>query len=71
MNAQNVHDESYRKAGKLDRESFSTTFDVARSGLLDLIGAELLERKNAGIPESVSAEVYALNVYGKWKGARA
>ncbi|KAH9913016.1 uncharacterized protein B0H18DRAFT_1088222 [Fomitopsis serialis] len=62
VNQKDVHDESYRKAGKLDAEHFSPKFDPTRSGLLDIIGTELMERDRDS--PSVRAELYKLNVYG-------
>lgn len=63
LDKQDVLDESYRKAGKLDREQFAATFDPGRAGVLDVIGTELLERDRESQP--VRAEVYKLNVYGR------
>ena len=39
---EDVYDETYRKAGKLDREDFAITFDPSRSCLADVIRNELL-----------------------------
>lgn len=57
-------DESYRKAGKLDRGSFAVDLDLEQNGLMEIIRSELLETKD---PEkAVHAELYKLNVYGKF-----
>jgi hypothetical protein len=58
---EDVLDETYRKAGKMDRSRFATQFDLAEARLLDVIRGELLrENKDKG----VVAELYKLNVYG-------
>lgn len=54
-------DESYRKAGKLDVTHFSSTFNLADSGLIDIVRSELLEGENDR--KTVRAELYKLNVY--------
>jgi hypothetical protein len=61
---QNVHDESYRKAGKLDVSDFATGLSIERSGLVDIIQSELLEGRGGGV--EVEAELYKLNVYGEF-----
>lgn len=40
---EDVHDESYRKAGKLDKGHFAATFDPEQSGLLHAIRHNVLE----------------------------
>lgn len=42
-NQEDVLDESYRKAGKLDSTDFATFFDPVRSGLIEIIRGCLLE----------------------------
>ena len=65
VNNQDVFDETYRKAGKLDCEDFATTFDASRSGLVDVIRTELLvENPKKVKSEDVNIELYKLNVYG-------
>lgn len=56
---QDVQDPSYRKAGKLDTTQFSTPFNLAGSGILDVLKDEML------IKHDLRAELYKLNVYGK------
>ncbi|KAF8073371.1 hypothetical protein FPV67DRAFT_1477514 [Lyophyllum atratum] len=60
---EDVLDESYRKAGKMDSESFSTKFNVDKLGIVDRIRGQLLD--GADEEKVVSAELYKLNVYGK------
>ncbi|KAH8078414.1 hypothetical protein BXZ70DRAFT_961687 [Cristinia sonorae] len=62
-NNEDVLDESYRKAGKLDASRFSSTIDIHRTGLLQLIGDHLC--KNLPPSSTIQAERYKLNVYGK------
>ncbi|KAI0727102.1 hypothetical protein C8Q72DRAFT_475640 [Fomitopsis betulina] len=59
---ENVHDESYRKAGKLNTEHFSVGLDLIGTGLLDVIQTEFLEVYKDTPP--IRAERYNLNVYG-------
>ncbi|KAI0077134.1 hypothetical protein K474DRAFT_1707573 [Panus rudis PR-1116 ss-1] len=60
-NKEDVLDESYRKAVKLDTKYFATKFDITSSGLLGIIKGDLLAQGNAG--RDVRAELYKLNVY--------
>ena len=64
VNSKDVFDENYRKAFKLDTTDFATKFDLRESGLMKTIHSELLEGHVATKP--VDAELYKLNVYGKW-----
>jgi hypothetical protein len=57
-----VYDETYRKAGKMDAASFSSKFNLERSGLLDGISAHMLEGHDE--KRTIEAELYKLNVYG-------
>ncbi|KAL1744221.1 hypothetical protein HDZ31DRAFT_39161 [Schizophyllum fasciatum] len=59
-NQQDVLDETYRKAGKMDTSNFSTNFSPP-SSVLGLVRDELLERRNMRLVYSL----YKLNVYGK------
>lgn len=61
-NKEDVLDESYRKAGKLDTAHFMTRIDVERSGLMNAIRYDLLEGHDGRRP--IKAELYKLNVYG-------
>lgn len=62
FNEKDVLDESYRKAGKLDRSEFATGFDVHRNGLVDIVRNDLLNDEE--VQGSIRAELYKLNVYG-------
>ena len=59
---ENVHDESYRKAGKLNTEHFSVGLDLIGTGLLDVIPTEFLEVYKETPP--IRAERCNLNIYG-------
>ncbi|XP_055334293.1 uncharacterized protein LOC129585582 [Paramacrobiotus metropolitanus] len=62
INQQDVYDETYRKAGKMDVEEFASKFDLERSGILTHIKDGLLDHTNYGRP--VDWELHKLNVYG-------
>ncbi|PIL34922.1 hypothetical protein GSI_02709 [Ganoderma sinense ZZ0214-1] len=63
---EDVYDETYRKAGKLDAKNFATTFDTRSTSLVNAIRIELLIENPKRIQsEDVSIEPYKLNVYGK------
>jgi hypothetical protein len=62
VNQQDVYDETYRKAGKMDATAFASKFNLERSGLLDGIRAHMLEGHND--KKTIVAELYKLNVYG-------
>ncbi|KAI0345605.1 hypothetical protein BDW22DRAFT_894553 [Trametopsis cervina] len=59
---QDVYDESYRKAGKLDTTHFAVNFHPGPAGLLNDIRDVLLE--GCDLDTDVTAELYKLNVYG-------
>lgn len=63
MNQEDVLDESYRKAGKLDKSDFSINLDVVRSGLLQAVHDGLFSWEAS--PRHIQAELYKLNVYGQ------
>jgi hypothetical protein len=56
-----VLDETYRKAGKMDANAFSSKFNLEHSGLLDGIRAHMLEGHDEN--KTIEAELYKLNVY--------
>jgi hypothetical protein len=61
LKGEDVIDESYRKASKLDPYAFSTTFCPYEVGIIDILGQTLLplpQTKSQGI----RAEFYKLNV---------
>lgn len=62
---ENVLDEGYRKAGKMDSEAFDTNFSPYETGIVDQIAQLLLPnlRANESLERSVRAELYKLNVY--------
>ncbi|KZV92870.1 hypothetical protein EXIGLDRAFT_646774 [Exidia glandulosa HHB12029] len=62
MNQNDVLDESYRKAGKLDRKDFSINLDVVSTGLLQAVHSALFGWEDK--PRNIQAELYKLNVYG-------
>lgn len=68
--AEEVIDESYRKASKLDPIDFLTNFCPYKSGIIDVI-AQLLLPTVQSEPRRVLADLYKLNVYsapsGKFK----
>ncbi|KAF8840622.1 hypothetical protein BDN67DRAFT_990258 [Paxillus ammoniavirescens] len=59
-NGEDVLDETYRKAGKMDLTAFSTLFDPRSLGIHDQIIQGLFTRDRG-----VQMELYKLNVYGK------
>ncbi|KAK3667971.1 hypothetical protein LTR22_001038 [Elasticomyces elasticus] len=67
---EDVFDETYRKARKLDTSQFATTFCPYANGIIDVV-AQMLLPSIAGHQRGVKAELYKLNVYsgpsGKFK----
>jgi hypothetical protein len=62
LNQNDVLDESYRKAGKMDATDYATQFCPTDSGIVDIIRDGLLYGPN--IEKSIKVEPYKLNVYG-------
>ena len=61
-NNEDVLDESYRKAWKMDTSHFACQFDVVKTGILDIVHDQLLHyAKNT---KNLEAHLYKLNVYG-------
>ncbi|KAK5717397.1 hypothetical protein LTR15_009291 [Elasticomyces elasticus] len=58
---ENVVDESYRKAGKLDVTAFCSDFCPYNTGIINVVNQVLVPSLNAH--RSVKAELYKLNVY--------
>ncbi|KAH8824969.1 hypothetical protein DL96DRAFT_1817580 [Flagelloscypha sp. PMI_526] len=58
---EDVLDEAYRKAGKLDNTRFAPLFDVSNTGVL----AAAISGLGRDPDERVHAELYKLNVYGE------
>ncbi|KIK19542.1 hypothetical protein PISMIDRAFT_107364 [Pisolithus microcarpus 441] len=63
VNREDVYDESYRKAGKLDIPNFAPSFDIGSTGLVDIVRDALLDGEDD--QRRIKAEMYKLNVYGK------
>lgn len=63
INQEDVLDESYRKAGKMEVTDFSPKFNLADSSLMDVVRSELLEGHESN--KAIKTELYKLNVYGK------
>ena len=59
---EDVLDETYRKAGKLDSESFAPLLDPVRTDLSKIIRGYLLEGTQS--VNNIKIELYKLNVYG-------
>ncbi len=64
-----VHDETYRKAGKLDKTDFLLAFDAEDAGLIDTVREELAMPRYKK-DDAIRAEMYKLNVYGASKPAQ-
>lgn len=61
---EDVLDETYRKAGKMDRGEFSISFESALGVFLEQAAKQLLGISKEGVHEEVFVELYKLNVYG-------
>ena len=59
---QDVFDESYRKAWKLDTSEFATQFDIIRSGVMNIIHDQLLHDEKNNM--KLEPHLYKLNIYG-------
>ncbi|KAI0789707.1 hypothetical protein C8Q75DRAFT_718158 [Abortiporus biennis] len=60
LNQQDVLDETYRKAGKMDSDNFLISYNPYESRIIQIIQNELLNDEDT----DVYAELYKLNVYG-------
>jgi len=66
LGGQDVYDESYRKALKMDTTAFCTTFDPYSLGIIDAIAQVLLPSViDSNTHRAVHAELYKLNVSAK------
>ncbi|KAF2734385.1 hypothetical protein EJ04DRAFT_576923 [Polyplosphaeria fusca] len=66
---EHVQDESYRKASKMDRSSFSVDFCPYELGIVDTITQMLLPNARRGYDtHGVKAELYKMNVYSAPSG---
>ena len=61
MKQENVLDETYRKAGKMDSECFSPMLNLFRTDLMRIVREYLLEGTRA--TKGIMTELYKLNVY--------
>ena len=59
---EDVHDETYRKALKMDASNFAVQLDLVASGLIRTIEDQLLQGEMEKM--RIRAELYTLNVYG-------
>lgn len=60
---EDVFDDSYRKAIKMDTSAFSVTFCPYETGIIDTIAQVLLPNSRSGLgTKGVRAELYKLNV---------
>ncbi|KAI0669336.1 hypothetical protein C8Q78DRAFT_977857 [Trametes maxima] len=59
----NVLDTTYRKAGKLERDSFAINLDLERYGILEALRTGLFTGKEQ--THSIRAELHKLNFYGR------
>lgn len=60
---EDVYDESYRKAVKMDASNFSVQLDLVGSGLTRTIEDQLLQCETGNM--RIKAELYKLNIYDK------
>ncbi|KAG5352107.1 hypothetical protein C0989_003832 [Termitomyces sp. Mn162] len=60
---EDVLDESYRKAGKMDKSEFAVMFNVEKLGIDERVRKQLFDASDGD--RVVKAELYKLNVYGK------
>lgn len=62
---EDVLDETYRKAGKLDAGNFSAQFTPAGLGIVKQIHKNMLRGTTDSARQPIHVELYKLNVYGK------
>ncbi|KAF7300600.1 Fe2OG dioxygenase domain-containing protein [Mycena chlorophos] len=61
---EDVLDENYRKAGKLDCANFASSLDIASLQVIDAISPDLLDGRDDADKKIIRPELYKLNVYG-------
>ena len=61
---ENVLDETYRKAGKMDSECFASVLDPSNTDLTNIIRGHLLEGLQSN--RCIKVELYKLNTYSKF-----
>ena len=66
LNDQDVYDETYRKAVKLDTNKFAAQFASVSADILEGIKDRLVPEDEFGDRPSLRAELYKLNVYGMY-----
>jgi hypothetical protein len=64
MKKENVLDEPYRKAGKMDPECFASRLDPSNTDLIKIVRGYLLEGLES--KRDIKVELYKLNIYGKY-----
>ena len=68
---EDIFDESYRNAGKLDLDKFLTSFCPYTTGIIDVVSQLLLPNAIGSERRGVTSELYKLNTYsapnGKFK----
>jgi len=61
---QDVYDETYRRALKMDAADFSVQFDPTVSSLIETIKENLLQGQTEKM--EIKSEIYQLNIYGRF-----
>ena len=61
-------DETYRKAGKMDSQCFSSMLDPYNTDLIKTVRDYLLEGPKS--ERGIKAELYKLNIYSKYYNSR-
>ena len=67
MKQEHVLDETYRKAGKMDSESFASMLDPSHTDLIKIIRGYLLEGFKS--TKNIKTELYKLNIYSKYQSS--
>ncbi|KAJ7343801.1 hypothetical protein DFH08DRAFT_961945 [Mycena albidolilacea] len=65
---QDILDESYRKARKMNLAKFAARLDVVASGLVDAISPDILQGQTTDGNKGLRAELYKLDVYDTPRG---
>ncbi|KAK7409295.1 hypothetical protein QQX98_008535 [Neonectria punicea] len=63
LGGEDMYDENYRKASKLDPSKFATNFCPYNVGIIDVVSQLLLPNPASGKQRAIKAELYKLNVY--------
>ncbi|KAK2052717.1 hypothetical protein LY76DRAFT_583010 [Colletotrichum caudatum] len=68
-NSQEILDETYRRAGKMDESAFCTSFNPYEHGIIDTVLHSLAPTdKSSAVKRGVRAELYKLNIYSAPSG---